>query len=249
MRKRLAAVTVAASMLGGAGIGAALTVPGLAGAQTSTSSSNSNNSSAANGSGSANASTAPKQVPQWVTDTLKKLVDAGTINQSQADAVAKALAEAQPPRPDGPGGPGGPGFGHGRFEQGDDLAIAAKAIGISTADLQTALRNGQSMAAVAKAHNVDAQKVIDALVADQKAELAQAVKDGKLTQAQADQMSGDITQRVTDMVNHTPPPGGPGGRHGHDGPPPGGFDGGPGGPGGPGGSGPGANTTPTTAAS
>jgi polyhydroxyalkanoate synthesis regulator phasin len=238
MRKRLAAVTVTASMLGGAGIGAALTVPGLAGAQTSSTSSN---SSTANGSNSANSSTA--QVPQWVTDTLKKLVDAGTINQSQADAVAKALAEAQPPRPDGPGH-GGPGFGHGPFEQGDDLAIAAKAIGISTADLQTALQSGQSMAAVAKAHNVDPQKVIDALVADQKAELAHAVKDGKLTQAQADQMSGDITQRVTDMVNNAPPAdGGPGGRH-HDGPAPGGFDGRPGAPGGSG-----SNTTPTTAAS
>src|SRR5205823_5739024 len=99
----------------------------------------------------------PKTAPQWVTDALKKLVDAGTINQAQADSVAAALAAAQPARGDhGPGGPGG--FGHGPNELGDDLAIAAKAMGISTSDLQTALQSGQSMAAVAKVRNADVQK-------------------------------------------------------------------------------------------
>ncbi|MCA1656974.1 MAG: hypothetical protein LC713_04590 [Actinobacteria bacterium] len=118
---------------------------------------------------------------------------------------------ATPPAP-GRGGPGwhgrfgpGPGGGH---EKVSDTSVAAKAIGISEADLDTALGSGQTMAQVAKAHNVDAQKVIDALVADAQSELADGVAAGHLTQAQADQLKAGVTQHVTDQVN--------GQFHGHD---------------------------------
>jgi len=84
-----------------------------------------------------------------------------------------------------------------------DTSVAAKAIGITEADLTTALNGGQTMAAVAKAHNVDPQKVIDALVADGQAELAAAVKAGTMTQAQADAEKAEVTQRATDQVNGT----------------------------------------------
>lgn len=109
------------------------------------------------------------------------------------------------------GGPGGPG-GTPTTEAVTDTSVAATAIGISESDLTTDLNNGQTMADVAKANNVDPQKVIDALVADGKQELAAAVTAGTLTQAQADSMQTDLTQRVTDQVNGTFPahPGGPG---------------------------------------
>ena len=97
------------------------------------------------------------------------------------------------------GGPGG--FGH--VEAISDTSVVAKAIGISEADLKTALASGQTMAVVAKAHNVAVQTVIDALVADGKSELAAAVKAGTITQAQADAMQANLVQRVTDQVNGT----------------------------------------------
>ncbi len=59
------------------------------------------------------------------------------------------------------------------------------------------------MAAVAKAHNVDVQKVIDALVADSQSELAAAVKAGTITQAQADAKAPSLVQHATDQVNGT----------------------------------------------
>jgi hypothetical protein len=108
------------------------------------------------------------------------------------------------------GGPmGGPGGNHGfnSSETVSDLSVVAKAIGISQADLQT-------VAAVAKAHNVAAQTVIDALVADGQSELAADVTAGRLTQAQADAQKAQVTQRATDQVNGTMtggPMGGPGG--------------------------------------
>jgi urease accessory protein UreF len=108
----------------------------------------------------------------------------------------------------------GPGFG--MREAVSDLSVAAKAIGISESDLITALRGGSSIAEVARQHGVDVQKVIDALVADSKIELAAAVKAGRITQAQANAISANLTQRITDRVNATggmfpPGPFGPGG--------------------------------------
>jgi hypothetical protein len=98
-------------------------------------------------------------------------------------------------------GPGGHGPGGGHVEATTDTSVVAKAIGISEADLQTALQGGQTVAAVAKAHNVDLQVVIDALVADGQAELDAAVKAGTITQAQADAEKAEITQRATDQAN------------------------------------------------
>lgn len=102
-------------------------------------------------------------------------------------------------------GRGGPGGNHGfnPNETVSDLSVVAKAIGISEADLQTALDGGQTVAAIAKAHNVAAQTVIDALVADGQSELAADVTAGRLTQAQADAQKAQVTQRATDQVNGT----------------------------------------------
>jgi hypothetical protein len=99
---------------------------------------------------------------------------------------------------DGRGGRGGPG---GHNEAVSDTSVVAKAIGISEADLTTALQGGQTVAQVAAAHNVDLQVVIDALIADGQAELDAAVKAGTITQAQADAEKTELTQRATDQAN------------------------------------------------
>ena len=110
--------------------------------------------------------TAPDQIKpdrgQWAQDALAPLVANGTISQSQADAVIAALEAARPE--------GGPGFGHG-FGHGADLEAAATAIGITEDELRTALQSGQSLAEIAQAHGVTPQAVIDALVADAKADV------------------------------------------------------------------------------
>ena len=82
-----------------------------------------------------------------------------------------------------------------------DTSVVAKALGISEADLKTALAGGQTVAVVAKAHNVPLQSVIDALVADGTSELAAEVKAGTITQPQADAQKAEILQRATDQAN------------------------------------------------
>jgi hypothetical protein len=110
---------------------------------------------------------------------------------------------------------------------GDHLEAAATALGMTSAEVKTQLQSGKSLAEIATSKGLAVQKVIDAIVADVKAEIAEKVTDGKLTQAQADTMLKDVTVRVTAAVNGEVPLGhGPrmhggnhgkhGGRHDHD---------------------------------
>jgi hypothetical protein len=91
----------------------------------------------------------------------------------------------------------------GHNEAVSDTSVAAKAIGISEADLLAALATGKTVADVATANNVPIQTVIDALVADGESELAADVASGAMTQAQADAKKAEVTQRATDQVNST----------------------------------------------
>ena len=71
-------------------------------------------------------------------------------------------------------------------------------------------RRGQTVAAVAKAHNVPLQTVIGALVADGTSELAAEVAKGTITRAQADAQKPEILQRATDLANGSSSGGRPG---------------------------------------
>ena len=138
-------------------------------------------------------------------------VDVQTVIDAMA-AVAKAditdmVNNPLPTPPDFPEGLKGPGFGfghHGGFRV-NKLDAAAKALGITADELMTDLRNGQSIADVAKAKNVDVNKVVDALVAEAQSKLDAAVKDGDLTQDEANKLKSDLKDHITDLVNNAGP--------------------------------------------
>lgn len=155
-------------------------------------------------------------------DEIAAALKAGTITQAQADqqlSGATAFVTSQVNEAGFGGGHGGGAHGGPGSLDADDLTAAAKALGMTEADLTTALNSGKTAAAVAKEKSVDVAKVIDAVVASDKAEIAAAVKAGTMTQAQADQRLADLTTHVTAEVNGTGGggPGGHGGR-GHGGP-------------------------------
>ncbi|MCP6769264.1 hypothetical protein NL529_30895, partial [Klebsiella pneumoniae] len=64
----------------------------------------------------------------------------------------------------------------------------------------------------------DVQKVIDAYVADETAEIDAAVSAGKITSAEATTLKANLTTRATDLVNATGGIGGGRGGHDHGGP-------------------------------
>jgi hypothetical protein len=174
---KIAAAAMGAALLGGAGMTTLMTTgAGAADSEASSSSSSPTADTARPG--------------QWMSDALAELVTAGTITQSQADAVTTALAAARPE--------GGPGHGRGG---GPGLTVAAEALGIEASDLRTELQSGKTIAEIASANDVDLQTVIDAIVTSEKAHLAEAVTEGRLTQAEADERAANATDRATNMVN------------------------------------------------
>jgi hypothetical protein len=137
-----------------------------------------------------------------IKQALQGLVDDGTITQAQRDKVATTLNDKLPP----------PGRGPGKALRGIGLDAAAKALGMTVQDLMTELRAGKSLADVAGEKKVPLTTLTGALQKAAEDQLAQAVKDGKLTQAQADARKAELPARIADEVQHKG--GGPGRGHG-----------------------------------
>ena len=138
---------------------------------------------------------------------------AGRITQAQADEMKQHIKAG-----DGFFF-GGPGMGRHHGPHGmHGLAAAAEYLGLTEAQLRTQLESGKSLADVAKAQGKSVDGLRKALIADVKAKLDQAVKDGKITAAQADEMLARFEDHVDDLIAGVRPDGpGPGGGlwHGH----------------------------------
>lgn len=142
-----------------------------------------------------------------IREALNDLVSAGTIDESQADAVAESLAEQLPGRGPGPGGPGGHGW-HGGGPGGPigiQLEMAAATLGITVDELHAALIEGQSLADVAAEQGVDIEALVSALVEAAQARIAERVAAGDLTQAEADERTAHLTDRITELVEREGP--------------------------------------------
>lgn len=150
---------------------------------------------------------------QALVDQLEDQVAAGTLTQEQADAMKERIQSEDFPILGGLHG-GGPGH-HGGFA---DLDAAATYLGLTATELRTDLDSGKTLAEIATADGKSVDGLVQALVSSAKERLATDVAAGRLTQAQADEMSADLEQRITGMVNGELPSFG--------GPPPG-FDGAP----------------------
>jgi hypothetical protein len=212
MRKHLAAATVAVASVAGLGAGFVLGSPNLVGAQTSSS------TTTATTAPSTTDPAKPAARVNPVDDALAKLVKDGTITQTQADAVKKALQDARPA--DGRGGRGhGPRGGMGGFgmEEGKSVVdAAAKALGITSDELMQQVMSGTTVAKIAESKNIPLNTVVDAAVKEITTKIDAAVTAGNMTPAQADKIKANLTQTVTDFANGKMPfgKGGMPGMHG-----------------------------------
>jgi hypothetical protein len=140
---------------------------------------------------------------------LKTVTDA--MEAVAKDDISKLVNNPWPvpPKFDGPDGPGlkgGLGFGR---HIGGKLDTVAKALKLSTKDLLTKLSDGRTtIADIAETQNVDINSIIDTLVNDAKLQADAAVKDGHLTQDQANQIESALKDTITKMVNSPAPIGG-----------------------------------------
>jgi hypothetical protein len=143
---------------------------------------------------------------QAAIDEVDEQLDAGRITKAQADELKARIREGGAPfffgrphfRSDGPRNFGGPRLFHAPFGH---LSAAADYLGLSVPELLEQLTSGKSLADVAEAEDKSVDGLKDAMVADAKERLDQAVEEGMLTEAQAEEKLKAIESRVDDIVN------------------------------------------------
>lgn len=147
----------------------------------------------------------PNELSAALKTALANRVDAAVkaeqITKAEGDAMKARINSGDFPLFGG-GHRGGGKHGHG---PGHGLDAAASYLGLTEAQLRTQLSGGKTLAQVATASDKSVDGLIDALVEDGTKKLDQAVKDGKLTKAQADEMKQGQRERVTDFVNNGKP--------------------------------------------
>jgi hypothetical protein len=217
--RRNSAIGVGAGLLGGGAVGLLMVMPSLSSAATTTEPTDTTvvvedtsdtetdtgtgtDAGTGTGTGTETAEDIAPDRGARLREVLQPLVDDGTITAAQADAVATQLAESFPGR----GGPGGGHHGPGGLGGwAFDGEVLADLLGIDVATLRTELQSGSTIAEIAAAHGVDAQTVIDALVAEAKSHLDLSVSNGRLTQEEADAKLAELTERITNRVNNGRP--------------------------------------------
>ena len=195
LKRKLVAGTVAALAVGGAGAGVAATQL----------------RSSPNEESQAIVNDAAKQLglqPDQLSGALKKAIENQIDAAVAAGRITKAMGDELKQRVESNTfplfGPLPLGFGleNGFFHRGfPGLDAAAKYLGLTDAQLDSKLDSGKTLAQVAKDQGKSVDGLIAALKADLKAKLDQAVKDGRITQAQEDQALKDADTQITDLVN------------------------------------------------
>jgi polyhydroxyalkanoate synthesis regulator phasin len=150
----------------------------------------------------------PEQLSNALKTAMKNRIDEavrdGRLTQEQGNRLKQSIDEQEVPML----GPGvGRGFHRhfggphrGPFHVGK-LEAAAEYLGMTQAALREALQDGKTLAQVARDRNKSVDGLIDALVAEKRERINQAVEDGHLTRGQANRVLQDVRSRVTDLVN------------------------------------------------
>ena len=93
---------------------------------------------------------------------------------------------------------------------GGDCQTVVDLVGVADCDaLKTALNDGQTLAEIAGENEIEAQTVIDGLVAGPDQKIDAAIEAGKITEEKAEAWRADVLDRVTRFVNEG------GGKFGH----------------------------------
>jgi hypothetical protein len=140
-------------------------------------------------------------------DQVEADLKAGKITKAQADELKARINAGDVPLifggphrfgDFGHRGPGG--FG---FHRGGHLSAAADYLGLTVPQLLQKLAGGTSLADVAKAQGKSVDGLKEAMLADAKTHLDQAVKEGMLTKAQAAEALSELRSRLDQIVNGT----------------------------------------------
>jgi hypothetical protein len=237
-RTVLAPLAIVVAVVAGGVVGAVLGVPALSGAQESTTlPATAPDKAHARGGGEIAAAAkaldlTTRQLLDKLSDGTTTIADVAKQQHVDINTVIDAMAAADRqriedivnnplPKFGDEHGPG-PGMRKG-FAFGGPMALdsAAKALGMSRDALITELREGKTIAQVAKDKSVAVDTVIGAMVDTANARIDQAQTNGHFTKAQAEAAKAKVKSLITQFVNEgmpRPPAGWPRDGFGHGGP-------------------------------
>jgi hypothetical protein len=195
MRRKVIAGATAAVLVGGAGAGVAAT--------KMSQSSPSEQSKAIVEDAAKNLGVSPSRlsaaIKKALSDRIDAAVAAGRLTKAQGDELKQRLESGDFPL----FGPPAFGFGfpgpHALFH--DRLGGAAKYLGLTEAQLESRLNQGQTLAQIAKAQGKSVDGLKAALLKDVTTKLDAAVKAGELTKAKEQQVLQELQKRIDDLVN------------------------------------------------
>ena len=144
----------------------------------------------------------PEALESALEDALAARIDAavaaGRLTKEQGAELKERRKEGTVPLFGGRGpGHHGPGFG---FHASELLDTAASYLGMTEAALRTQLEDGRSLSEVAQSKGKSVSGLKTALTNAVMADLADAVKAGKLTDAQRDEALSRFEDRLDDLV-------------------------------------------------
>jgi polyhydroxyalkanoate synthesis regulator phasin len=198
-------IGLAAGLLGGTAAGLILGVPGMSNAAADTGTVVAP-AAIVQQVDEAPADDSPVQPGERLRTVLQPLVDDGTIDAAQADAVTAQLMENRGERGPGKFGERGPGkfgeHGPGKFGHSE---VVTDLLGIDAATLRAELQAGSTLAEVATAQGVSVDVLVDAIVNQMQERVDAAVEAGKITADEAAEKLAEAEVRVTAKVNGETP--------------------------------------------
>ncbi|UJF32861.1 hypothetical protein [Paenibacillus hexagrammi] len=157
------------------------------------------------------------------TAAIDEQVTAGSLTQDQADQIKTDLSSRVKQQvenkgfgnrggfPGGNGGPMGGQRGPGGFGGGLEKE-AATILGVEESSIQDSLKDGKTLVQVAEAAGMTEADFLAKLVEAKQTAIAADVTAGKITQEQADKMTGNLSDHLKQQIENPRPQGGPGGR-------------------------------------
>ncbi|MEO5576713.1 MAG: hypothetical protein ABIR67_02875 [Gaiellaceae bacterium] len=184
------------------GAGAALAVVGAGGAVAATKLSPRDESKAVVEDAAKQLGVDPTKLSDALKQALENRVDeavkAGRLTEEQGQAMKQRIETDDFPLFAGPAFGGHRGFGHRGFR---DLDAAAAFLGVDEKALRDRLRDGETLAEVAKAERKSVDGLVTAIVDATSKRLDAAVTAGKLTKAQRETVVSGLKERTTQIVN------------------------------------------------
>ncbi len=142
-------------------------------------------------------------IQQSAEQTIDEAVTSGKLTQEQGAILKQRIQEGK-----------GVFFFGGRWGgklglPGSRLSLdtVASTLGITTDELRSELASGKTLSQVITEHGKTVDDVVNALVAEAKTKLDQAVADGRLTQEQANQILSTLPDRLKQMIQRNQLPG------------------------------------------